>query len=160
MKRRDPLLLNHLGQSLGITAVAASYHHHRIHALCHLPDFGLASMGRITDGVKYPEVGKALLDGMGNRIKEPTVLGRLSNHNGPLKGWKLGKIVRVGNHMASAFGISEQSRNLRVVPVTDNQHGVALPGILGNDSLNLDHPGAGGIDNGKSCINKGLLGLR
>ena len=112
------------------------------------------------DCVEYLAVRKTLFHRTSNSIKELVVLGRLGNNNGLFQAWEPGNIIRVADHMASALGISEEAFDLRMVHVTHDNDSTALPGILGDNGLDLDDPRTGGIDDCKACINKGLLGRR
>ena len=152
-------MAGHLVEPLGVAALFAAHHHHGLHLGRQALDFGLALFGGVADRIEDLVMGdfgrRPGLDG----LVEARVLGGLGHDDGLFEDGQLPELLQGGRHVAPVAGIALEADDLGVVPVPDDDRGVALGRVLANDGLHADDPGAGGVDDVEAGGAQPLLGL-
>ncbi len=82
-----------------------------------------------------------MFDPMDHLAEKEGVLGGLGNDDGIVEFRQGFQIINVIDHMAVSVSIPHEADHFRVVPVANNDRGIAFLGMLANDGLNLDDPG-------------------
>ena len=159
MKGRLAGASGHLIDALGVAALFAPHDNDGIHLSRQTLDFGLAFFGGVTDGIVNVIVGYVSGRPGFNRLIETRVLGGLGHDDGFFKLRQLLEVFERGRHVAVFPGIALEADHFRVIPVADDDRGIALGGVFADDGLNADDPGASGVDHLEPGGGQSVLGV-
>ena len=133
-------------QTPGIPAVKPSDHHQAVHLPGQLPDFLLAFMGGVADGIEDLQSGIAALQGLHHLLKQGFVLGGLGHDDHPFQIRQVLELLETGDDDPPVPRVTQEPDDLRVVLVPDDDGGVALLEVSFDNGLDFDNPRAGGVD--------------